>query len=269
MKISKKVIALILVLIAISILIFVYYIINKDNIIKVGKNEINRIVGEEKNIAKENVDNNIETINDNKEKNVVMDLRTELDYAIDVSDKKIRYDNSKYIIIGKVKSIDGATNYNEKKQAYTSIFTYGTIEINSILKGNIENREIPFIRLGGEISFEEYEKGLKDSQKVKMELVRTLSPEEKKTSFVAYGPEGDIQLEEGKTYLLYMDYDTDDDKYLVRYMQYGAWEVDTNTLNTEILNNKTQNKYNALKNNNQIKVKNNVTGKWENISDVL
>lgn len=204
--------------------------------------------------------NNIKNINN---KNIVLDLKSSLDYALDVTDKNVRKNNADYVIIGKIKSIDGSTNYNGKQNIYTSIFTYGQIEIETILKGNISDSEIPFIRLGGDIQFSEYEKGLTTSQKEKMELVNTLSRDEKENSYVSYSPEGDIKLEEGKTYLMYMNYNTDYEKYICTYMQYGTREIDTNTLNNGIQT--ASNEANET----EIKVKNNDTGEWENLSDVF
>lgn len=201
--------------------------------------------------------------NNYNEKNIVLSLESDLDYALDVSDNQIRRENAEYIIIGRLNSIDGSTNYNEKQNEYTAIFTYGQIDVISVLQGDIKNSKIPFIRLGGEISFSEYEKGLTERQKEKTELVSSLSEDEKETSYVYYSPSGDIKLEEGKYYLMYMNYNADYDKYMCTYMQYGTREVDSNSLNnvqtiSEIDNNTSE-----------IKVKNNDTGEWENLSDVL
>lgn len=204
--------------------------------------------------------NNITNTN---HKNIVLNLKSSLDYALDVTDKNVRKNNADYVIIGKIKSIDGATNYNEKQKIYTSIFTYGKIEVETVLKGDISDIEIPFIRLGGDIKFSEYEKGLTTSQKEKMELVNTLSQEEKENSYVSYSPEGDIKIEEGKTYLMYMNYNTDYEKYICTYMQYGTREIDTKTLKNSIQT--TSNESNET----EIKVKNNDTGEWENLSDIF
>lgn len=201
---------------------------------------------------------------DNTEKNIVLDLKSDLDYALDISDKEVRKENAEYVIIGRINSIDGSTNYNEEQDEYTAIFTYGQIDVITVLQGNIETTEIPFIRLGGEITFDEYEKGLTNSQKEKMDLVRTLTDDEKATSYVSYSPNGDIELEEGKYYLIYMNYNTDYDRYICSYMQYGTREVDATTLNNNIQT------YSGIGNNSTgIRVKNNETGEWENLSDVF
>ena len=180
-----------------------------------------------------------------QEKNIVLELKPDLDYALNISDNKTRSENAEYIVVGKIKSIDGATNYNEKKNKYTAILTYGQIEIKSVLKGNIKKKEIPFIRLGGEITFDEYEKSLTDSQKEKMKLLSAISDSEKATSYVSYAPNGDISIEEGKYYLMYMSYNADYDKYIIMFFEYGLNEItnpekinDIDNLN--IINNATK-----------------------------
>lgn len=91
-------------------------------------------------------------------KNIVLNLSSDLDYAIDITDNNIRAENADYIVLATIKTIDGTTNYNEKAKEYTAIFTYGDMEITKVLQGNLELGEVPYIRLGGDIAFSEYEK---------------------------------------------------------------------------------------------------------------
>lgn len=76
-----------------------------------------------------------------------------------------------------------------------------------------------------------------------------MSNEEKKQKYVSYKAVDDIDIEEGKTYLMYLEYDEDQEKYGILYYEYGLMEVDTNTINNDV-----------------IKVKDNVNQEWENFS---
>lgn len=219
---------------------------------------------EETSVKEEMTDNSMEVAKA-EEKNIVLDLSSDLDYAIDLTDNQARANNAEYIVLATVKSIDGTTNYNEAVDEYTAIFTYGKLEITKVLQGDLNLGEVPFIRLGGDIQFSEYEKSLKDSQKSKIDLVSTLTEEEKKESYVSYSPSGDIELEEGKTYLMYLNFNSDYNKYMCSFMQYGTREVDMSTYSndTSIM---TASELNA---NDSILVKNNESGEWETLSSVL
>lgn len=61
-----------------------------------------------------------------------------------------------------------------------------------------------------------------------------------------------------KEYLMYLCYDEDYDRYNIQYLFYGLREVE-NTVNDSILSMA----------NNELRVKNNVTGEYENLSDVI
>lgn len=250
---KKIIISVIIVAVTIIIINLTYYCINNT------KNNIKETANLQQ--SNKNIIETEETVVANSDKkNIVLNLSSYLDYAIDLTDNNARAENADYIVLATVKTIDGTTNYNEKAKEYTAIFTYGNMEITKVLQGNIELGEVPYIRLGGDIAFSEYEKSLKESQKTKMELISTLSEEEKKTSYVSYSPNGDISLEIGKTYLMYLKYNSDYDRYMCSFMQYGTREV-----NTATYNNQTR----TISTNNDILVKNNESGGWETLSSVL
>lgn len=120
----------------------------------------------------------------------------------------------------------------------------GNISVSTIAKAIIRLR----IWLGGIISFAKYEKGLREEQKNKIGLCSRLNKIEKENSYVLYRPEGDIEIEEGKTYLMYFDYNSDYEGYSFRFMEYGLRKV----------------KYIE-----EIYVLNNVTNEWKNITEVI
>ncbi|UWG98555.1 hypothetical protein LPY66_07060 [Dehalobacter sp. DCM] len=196
-------------------------------------------------------------------KDVVLDLRSELDYLINTTDKNVRNENSDFIIIGTVQSVDGGINYNPKRELYTEIQTIGNLNVEKIIKGNVEDNIIPFMRLGGVISFSEYEKGLTESQKAKVELTKTLTNEEKKTKYVSSNIMNNINIEQGKTYLMYLKYDPDYGRYAIVFLQDGLREIDKSTMA------KSESKKLNKDEMSMIKVKNNETEKFETISEVL
>ena len=76
--------------------------------------------------------------------------------------------------------------------------------------------------------------------------------------------DGDITIEEGKTYLMYISYATDYERYSVQYVQYGLREVESTSLNKNTnIKSLNSNEYET------IKVKNNENGNYENLSSVL
>ena len=199
-------------------------------------------------------------------KDIVLDLVSDLNYAIDTSKSDVRNENAEFIVIGKVESLEGATNYNPITKEYTDIQTIGNIKIEKVIKGNLDKEIIPFIRTGGIIKFAEYEKGLKDAQRNKLQTldaVKTLTTEEKQTKYVSSTIRDNISVENGKTYLMYLNYVEDYDRYGIVFLQDGLREVDvSNSKNLELNVLSAENYAN-------IKVKNNNTGKFESLSDVL
>ena len=180
-------IILILVIATIGILMFNRSNNSNINIDQIAKLENEKDINND-NITKENNDN------------LVLDIKVESDYIMPENLNT----TSSYIIIGKINSVDGGINYNESKNIYTVPQTIGSIEVSRVIKGNITEKIIPFIRVGGVVTFEEYENSLVESQKTKLELTRTLSDEEKKEKYVSVYEYGDTQPEKDKEYLMYL-----------------------------------------------------------------
>lgn len=251
MKNKVLIISTILILLVLSV-VSIIMIRNKTMISNDGKTNIA--------MSKKN---NIETENAN---DIVLKLNNHLSFSFDISNNELRAENSDFIIIGTVKNIDGAINYNAKENIYTMTQTIGEVEINKIIKGNIQESTIPFIRLGGTIKFSEYEKSLLESQKNKLELVKTLTEEEKETKYVVDEIADDISIENGKTYLMYLKYDSDYDRYGIVYVGQGLREVQT-TNNAKVKSSTTMKL--TTEDTHEIKVKNNDTGEYESLSDVV
>lgn len=178
-------------------------------------------------------------------KNIILEVNSEVDMIYDNSDVSELEERSDLIIIGKIKEIDGAINYNEAKKQYMMTSTIGTIKVKSIIKGNEnvkKNSEIKFVRLGGTISVNEYEKSLEPRQIIRQGLDK-LTTKEKQNTYVKVSVSGDIEPQKNSTYLMYLKYDEDLNRYSIIGMEYGLKEYKETTK----------------------QVKNNETQKWENI----
>ncbi len=198
---------------------------------------------------------------------IIMTETSSMDLIMNIYDSTVRNEYCDSIIIGTVQSIDGAINYNPKENMYTATMTIGQIKVDKVIKGDIAQEVIPFVRLGGTISWAEYEKSLTEAQKAKGGYCTSLTAEEKKQKYTTYIPNEDIVIEAGKTYVMYMQYTSDYGRYEIGFLEAGLREVDTATLPKD----KTATKDKTLKDQDKqtIKVKNNKTGKYETLEDVL
>lgn len=191
--------------------------------------------------VKDNENSNEESFNKQEKTNerIYLNSISSLDFNLDVTDLDYLEENSSDIIIGKVKSIDGTTNYNEKNKSYTFVSTYGTIQVEGIIKSNSKfslNDTVLFARMGGEITVAEYEKSLEPRQIVRQKIDQ-LTEEEKKNLYVRMYIANDIEIEAGKTYLMYLSYDESTEKYAIIGFENGLREYNKN--NNTVKNNST------------------------------
>ncbi len=151
-------------------------------------------------------------------------ITSEYDTFKDISDIEVLKEDAHQIVIAKVNNIDGCTNYNQKSGNYTRINTLGDIKILQVLKGDLEiNSVVPFIRGGGTISYSDYQKSLSSREK------KMFNENEKNIKYVNEKAKGDIEIEEGKTYLMFLYYDSYNERYEIMAYQYGLREYDINT----------------------------------------
>lgn len=193
-----------------------------------------------------------------------------LELSIDIQDKKFRYNNASNIAIVKVTKINGAQNYHPITKEETAVMTYGELEIISNIKGNIKGNKINFVRLGGTINQFEFEKNLPESVKFKLANdpdIEKLSEEEKKNTWFDDYSQGNIKLEEGKSYLMYLDYIANEDLYNSLFFEEGTRELAPQK-RSEVIK-ETSKFFNRSSETINIQVKNNVTGTFENIKDVI
>ena len=234
MKGNKKYIYICLAVIIITIV--GYVAIYKLDILKNKNNdkETTKVEG-----AKTEISTNDELLNDpnvkysKEETGKTIKNKINIDIEENLSKKEVRNNHAKYIVIAKVSKINGATN--------------GELEILDVLKGDIKDKKVKFSRAGGRMLYSEYLKGNKASReklKDNPEMDK-YSKEEKNKMYIEEYKDGDIKLEEGKTYLIYMNFDKEENSYLVDLFEYGARELEPiqkNTLQKALSNYKTTNK---------------------------
>ncbi len=171
--------------------------------------------------------------------NILFEITANYDTIYDNANTEELEDRSDCIIIGNVKSIDDVINYSEKTKEYMMTSTIGTITINNIIKSNQiigEDNEIPFIRVGGTISVAEYEKSLEPRQVIR-QGINNMTQEEKENTYVKFSYENDVEIEEGKDYLIYLKYEQALDTYRIIGMEYGLKEY--NGFTNEVKDNET------------------------------
>ena len=247
MKGNKKYIYICLAVVIIAIV--GYVAIYKLDILKNKKNDKETTKVE---VAKTEVSTNDELLNDpnvkySKEETwKIIKNKMDFDFEEDLSKKNVRNDHVKDIVIAKISKINGATNVSKKGEE-TIISTNGELEILDVLKGDIKDKKVKFNRAGGKMLYSEYLKGnkaLREKLKDNPEMDR-YSKEEKNKMYIEEYKDGDIKLEEGKTYLIYMNFDKEENSYLVDLFEYGARELEPiqkNTMQKALSNYKTTNK---------------------------
>ncbi len=213
---------------------------------------INRLYGMLNSPHKEALKDNASKTDSKK----ILNVTSVYTYAFDISNSKILADISDYIAIIKIDTIDGVSNKNNLTGKYFAHpYTYVTATVLNVLKGDISTPIINYVRLGGSIPYDEWIKG--DVDPNKMEIIRRkngLSNVSTKNIMVNYKVENDIEIEMGKTYLVYM-IQNPSNEYNIRGVQYGLREVQEDGLSTNSLS--------------SIKIKNNDTGNWEDLSEVV
>lgn len=236
-------------------IIFIFTITMVLIFVASNKNNINR---KNKQIAQinEKKENDIKKSTETKKVNLISDL----DIAVDYFKKDVRRKYQKEVILGRVEDITGTENVDKKTGEETHIKTLGNISVLKVYNGNLkEGEKIAFSKVGGEMKFEEYIKGSSSARK-KLEdnaEYNNIKEEERKNLIISDRIKDDVVLEKGKTYLFYLEKIEGSDRYNICFFGDGTREVrDNSTLK-------------SVKENNEILVKNNRTGKFEKLEDVI
>ena len=184
----------------------------------------------------------------------VMSIPNSAEIDGDPSDSNEIYSRVTDIAIVNIESIDGGDNINQNTSEYIYPFTYGKMKILAVYKGDLQvNATIGYTRMGGVIPFDKYYASLYPEQQSKIDR----NMKDDKPEYVEMMFEDDIQIEAGKTYLVYLtsypQYKIDD----LPVYNIGGWEGGLR----EIQGNP--------KAKTGVKVYNNYTGDWDTLNEIL
>ena len=236
MKVINNKFNIIYITIIIIIIILLAYIGIKY--IKIKKNDDN-IIRQGKEITEKDDEDEILNEKVKEQGNDSIKYSSFFTLSEDISKREVRRKVDCNIVIGKVKKIISSSNVNKDGKEETHIITKA-----------------------------EYLKGSKIlKEKIKNNPEMKMTEEEEEKEYVEYAPQNDVLLEEGKTYLLYLTKDKEDGIYGVEFLQYGSRELEKISKKTMLKVVSGFNNTNKI--NGVVRVKNNDTGKYENIEDVI
>lgn len=242
MKKGKILLGIIIGILAIAIVVIAMCNIRKNNSNSNNEKQVN-----EKTKNNEKIEENEENNTDKK-----VNLISDLDIAVDYSKKDVRRKYQKEVILGRVEDITGTENVDSKTGEETHIKTLGNISVLKVYNGNLkEGEKIAFSKVGGEMKFEDYIKGSSSARK-KLEdnaEFNNIKEEERKNLIISDRIKDDVVLEKGKTYLFYLEKIEGSNRCNICFFGDGTREV--------------------KKESNETLVKNNRTGEYEKIEDVI
>ena len=128
------------------------------------------------------------------------------------------------VVIATVCSIEGGSTYNESKQTTIAPYTYGTLTILKSVKGDLSSGQtIHFTRSGGIVPYDDYLRSLETTQR------EAFASAAEKPAYIKQKVDGDIDIEVGKTYLIYLSddevYQTQSSSYAILGHQGGLREI--------------------------------------------
>lgn len=187
------------------------------------------------NVQGNNSINNMDNVVVENNEPIIFTEESSYDTLYDFSNNKILAEHSDLVVIGKITNIGTPTNFNPTTKKYGKARTPGELEVLQVIKSdsNSKIKNIEFLDAGGIISYEDYEKGLLPAQKAKREYLMQQSGiavvSAKKNMFVKQSVKGQLELEEDKTYIMYLNYNEDFGKYMVVSQPYGIKEYNVST----------------------------------------
>ena len=168
--------------------------------------------------ATQSTTNDPSPIKEASEKNVLT-VKSSLDVKDDFSNAKELFETSQYVALVHIDEILESDNINYYTNEKVAPYTIGKMTILEMYKGTLEkNRQVTFTKLGGTLPFTKYYEGLSEAQQAKIDEI---NPDAKESyESVKYALNEDIDIEQGKNYLVYF---VDDHYYLTEesYTLYG------------------------------------------------
>ena len=148
-----------------------------------------------------------------------------------------------------VESIEGAS-----REYSSSTMTYGKVIVNNVILGDIKlGDEIEYLKPGGYITVAEYDK-YEDGAEITEKKIG------EETQYYNTLLNGDIEIEVGKTYLAYLRYDNNEDKYEIIGLGNGLREINIPKENVV-----TSKEYDI----DELKILNNTTKEWESLKEYI
>lgn len=186
-------------------------------------------------------------------------VSTTSDLAIDIASPAEMAKVSQYIALITIDSIDGCDNYSEVSQQYVSPYTYGTMTVLQNLKGELPVGEnLRFYRLGGTLPIERYYEGLSSVEKERFDFAKNNNDNLASAEWVKVIDTEDIDIDPGKTYLVYMvaesAYHAKPNTYTIIGYQGGLREAKFSDNRTRQVT--------------DIKILDNFTGEWEDLNNI-
>ncbi len=177
--------------------------------------------------------------------------------AVDYSKKNNINRDADYIAIIRIDSLE-SSNWDSINNQYVAVYSKGKATVLTVLKGDLSST-ISYRRLGGQIGYNEWMKGSVDKKKMDSIIGIPTNPD---NVIINSQKEDDIQLEVGKTYLVFMTQYSCcnlENEYTIMAYEYGVRELqqqtEWNTLSMQEVG--------------DLKVKDNKTGNWVKLSDVV
>lgn len=158
-------------------------------------------------------------------------IQNSADLWINIQDPKVMWDNSDAIALATIDTIDGGDNTTDT--GYCLPYTYGKMTIHEVYKGDIQiAKGVIYSRLGGTIPYEKYYNALPESQKQRIEMLKEKGEYEQPPEYIKEIFEDDIDIEVGKTYVVYLNHSNlvsrFDGGYVIEGFQAGLREISGN-----------------------------------------
>lgn len=141
--------------------------------------------------------------------------------------------------------------------------TYGKMLINDVFYGDVTSGTlVEYAKSGGLVSVADYDKYDIPESVAKRDYLREKAgiTIDKENSYLRLKKSEDIEIEEGKTYLAYLNYIEEFDRYEIIGLGFGLREV-----NVDQVSKVRHQNYNI----NDLKIKNNETGEWESLENYV
>ncbi len=184
----------------------------------------------------------------------IAQIRSEGEIGWDARDPYFGYNNFPITAVVHIDSIDGGRTYRPITENYGYAETFGKMTVLTVYKGDVKpGQHLNYTRGGGIVSYDDYWNSLNPQQQDKRLHLNNGEKNPTGIKYVEQKFSGDIDIEAGKNYLVFMAPSTSKDGRLTEYsiagMQYGLRKVEGTGSDMKVYNNSTE--------------------KWESLSSVV